>query len=75
MKIKNGPALTYELVYKFFPVTIMTKKADGYYHENGIARGVLVKSLSMGRVMYHKPEELMVFKCSICPCSNQDAPK
>lgn len=63
MKVNNGPILTYELVYKFFWVEVHSLRSDGYHHLDGHERGCLVKSESMGRVMYHRPRELMRFKC------------
>lgn len=63
MEIMNGPALKYTLVYKLFPRKIMTRKKDGFYHENGYKRGHLVKSERAGQIMYHDVHELMRFKC------------
>lgn len=63
MKAENGPTVTYELVYRYSRKPIHSLGADGYYHQIGTDRGVLVKSVSMGRVMYHKPEEMLRWKC------------
>ena len=63
MEINNGPAMKYKLVYRFFPRTVHTRKEDGYYHEDGWERGHLVMSESKGRIMYHRVEEFMRFKC------------
>lgn len=62
MKTENGPALTYELVYTLQKRTIHSIGPDGYYHKTGEARGVLVRSVSMGRAMYHMPEEMLEWK-------------
>lgn len=67
MKSENGPTVTYELVYRYSRKPVHSLGADGYYHQLGTARGVLVKSVSMGRVMYHKPEEMLQWKCDAAP--------
>jgi hypothetical protein len=63
METMNGLTVKYVLVYRIFPRTVTTLKDDGFYHDDGRERGHLVKSESMGRVMYHRVEELMRFKC------------
>lgn len=65
MEIDIGPAMRLHLVYRIFPREVCTLGDDGFYHSDGMQRGHLVMSVSMGRVMYHRVEELMKFRCEL----------
>lgn len=58
MKIKNGPSVTYEMVFAIWPRRTYSLMSDGCYHPSKLAIGRLVRSTSMGAVMYHKHSEL-----------------
>ena len=53
--------MQYHLVYVIFPKTVYAIRSDGFYYPDGKARGHLVKSISEGKVMYHRIQELMRF--------------
>ena len=52
----------FELCHRFRPQTIMRLGTDGFFHECGKARGVLVKREHLGQVWYHLPEDYLEWK-------------
>jgi len=65
MKTFNGRTVSYELVYRWFPRRLHELRSDGFYHPCERRRGILVKSVSMGKTMYLKPEDYLTYNCNI----------
>lgn len=72
LKTMNGPTVSYELVYCIFPRKIYKLRDNGFYSPCGYMRGHLVRSESMGGVMYHDISELMQYKCDANRCFTED---
>jgi len=62
MKSNNGPTVKYELVKCFTPRVLHRLGEDGFFHNDGIGAGILVKSTGMGADMYHRPELYLKWK-------------
>ena len=53
----------YSLVFCLFKKPIMKLGDDGFFHEIGRERGILVKSERVaGDTWYHKPEDYLIWK-------------
>ena len=61
MKKILGPISEWELVYKILPRQIY-KRNDRNFDLNGWRRGILVKSIGVGKTMYHHPEDYLKWK-------------
>lgn len=48
-----------KLVYTRFNKPVYTLRSDGFFHCVGKRKGILVKSWSLGTVMYHSPEDCL----------------
>jgi hypothetical protein len=66
MKCKNN-LTEYSLVYRMFYQPIKKLGEDGYFHNAGKAKGILVMRLHQGDVWYHLPEDYLEWKSS-CDC-------
>ena len=53
----------YELVYCFFKKPIKCRGSDGFFHDAGKARGILIKSTHNDhQVWYHRVEDYIEWK-------------
>ena len=47
----------FSIVYRIWPVPIMRRGSDGFFHSYGKSSGILVKRVHGGEVWYHQLED------------------
>lgn len=58
-----GPVIEYRLVCAFFNKPIYRcAEGENFFKVVGVGRGPLIRSISMGRVMYHHPSDFLQWK-------------